>query len=549
MQAHLVVLTGSHAGAELELPGQKRYLLAVVRDGAVTGITLTDQASADNRVAEIQRRGDVLHVRGMAPSGAITINGKRSLDKDQLLVLGSGDVIVIHGLAVRVAIAPAGSFDVEGSSIRDDSQVASELVGTANATESGEISGVMSQEDDDKLKSHIKCLQRIANASLLAANPTSLLAQVLEQLGDGFPASLGSVLWRAGDGDQFRLVARLGGRDDEVRFSRTVLRHVLETGEAVLSHDTAEDKRLAKSRSVVIKGMKSVLCVPILSGKRVAGVLHLDTPGLRRFDLSDMAMVTAVAKNVSAALKAMEQRTSDLAAQVGRGVRETLQGAARLATPGGDTLEAGPLRVAATRLGDAASTGLFSEAVTLRDAGGNVALVVGAGEVVGKSPQNAVGAVKAHATIRGLAPYGLPPATIVREVGRVVASTGLAEDGSVVVGRFDPGSGRLDLAGAGLVVVIHHIGATAESSAVAIVGPGGEPIANAPSLQLAPGDTVLLGSAGLVSAEAAETELATIGNWIRAQAKKDPAALLDALNAQRALVGGRPASVIAIRRI
>ncbi|MCU0611906.1 MAG: sigma-54-dependent Fis family transcriptional regulator [Candidatus Eisenbacteria bacterium] len=61
--------------------------------------------------------------------------------------------------------------------------------------------------------------------------------------------------------------------------SGSVLRHVLDKGEPVLTVDAKSDPRFGSSESVVLHGIRSVACAPMKVRDRVVGALYLDWRG------------------------------------------------------------------------------------------------------------------------------------------------------------------------------------------------------------------------------------------------------------------------------
>ena len=72
---------------------------------------------------------------------------------------------------------------------------------------------------------------------------------------------------------------------DKIHASRTIINHVIQNGEGVLSTNAMSDQRFSKGKSVHNLGIRSALCVPIkarkLNGKpggdEVIGVIYIDS--------------------------------------------------------------------------------------------------------------------------------------------------------------------------------------------------------------------------------------------------------------------------------
>jgi serine phosphatase RsbU (regulator of sigma subunit) len=89
------------------------------------------------------------------------------------------------------------------------------------------------------------------------------------------------------------------------RFSRSIVRKCLETGEAFLSDDASADKRIPLSQSVLDFRIRSVMCTPLVSGDGKAfGVIQLDTQDrTKKFTLDDLKLLAGVANQAAVALE------------------------------------------------------------------------------------------------------------------------------------------------------------------------------------------------------------------------------------------------------
>ena len=85
--------------------------------------------------------------------------------------------------------------------------------------------------------------------------------------------------------------------------SSTVVRQALETRDAFIVHDVRMDPRLQQAASVLLAGVRSVICVPLLGRSGPIGALYADKLGLEQFnpDLAEYAV--AFAGHAAAALE------------------------------------------------------------------------------------------------------------------------------------------------------------------------------------------------------------------------------------------------------
>ncbi len=89
-------------------------------------------------------------------------------------------------------------------------------------------------------------------------------------------------------------------RGEGFRISSTVRNRVVETGASVLVCDTAADEGLRAQQSIVGQNIRSLMAVPLQTGKEIIGIIYIDSPSiLRQFTADDLNLLTVMA-NVAA---------------------------------------------------------------------------------------------------------------------------------------------------------------------------------------------------------------------------------------------------------
>lgn len=140
----------------------------------------------------------------------------------------------------------------------------------------------------------------------------TVLERLLKRVFEWLPIDRGVVLFvdqKAG-GDpadslhqvavKIRAGAGLSPEEHDIKVPRSIIRHVLNKREAVLSTDARLDARFGNAASVVLQGIRSSMTVPLLTTDRVLGVLHVDSlisSGL--FAEKDLAILAAVSRQAS----------------------------------------------------------------------------------------------------------------------------------------------------------------------------------------------------------------------------------------------------------
>jgi serine phosphatase RsbU (regulator of sigma subunit) len=92
---------------------------------------------------------------------------------------------------------------------------------------------------------------------------------------------------------------------DTLRISRTIIRHVIDTKEAILSADAASDERFEMSQSIADFRIRSMMCAPLLDSEGKAfGALQIDTLDQRqRFTKEDLELLVSTASQAALAIQ------------------------------------------------------------------------------------------------------------------------------------------------------------------------------------------------------------------------------------------------------
>ncbi len=285
----LLVLQGPDKGKRFELPDRP---VLVGRDEA--NVRLEDN-TCSRRHCELRPAayGDRWALRDLGSSNGTYVNGQRVFGQPVTLKQGDqlrvGRTLLLYGSAAGVS---AGSVD--RVSLADE----------ASGMDSAILSSMPSNEDSIVLAvpepaaaaiGNLKILYRLSAALGSQFSLDQVLEVVMDLVFETVQADRGIALLFNEAGDLVPRVVRLrdeGHRPGETKFedekppplydvaddhvtvssetgpepikaSRTIINHVLSTGEGVLSSNAMADKRFQAGQSVHNMGIRSALCVPI----------------------------------------------------------------------------------------------------------------------------------------------------------------------------------------------------------------------------------------------------------------------------------------------
>ncbi len=162
----------------------------------------------------------------------------------------------------------------------------------------------VSASPEVKLAAMIEIMQNLGRALAL----DEVLPGVLKSLFKIFvQADRGFIVMLTPDDKLIPRWVRLRREDanDTLRISRTIIRHVIDTKEAILSADAASDERFEMSQSIADFRIRSMMCAPLLDSEgRAFGALQIDTLDQRqRFTQEDLELLVSTASQAALAIQ------------------------------------------------------------------------------------------------------------------------------------------------------------------------------------------------------------------------------------------------------
>lgn len=168
-------------------------------------------------------------------------------------------------------------------------------------------------------------LYRLSQTFNSSLDLDEVLKRVMDEVIAAVRAERGFVMLKDAEGQLVFRVAR--GLDQQViaepkfQISRGVVERVAQSGQPVLTSDAQTDAQLNLRQSVMVMGLRSILCVPLQLKAQTIGVVYVDNR-LRAgvFTPSDMELLAAIAASAAVAIE--NARLYQLAVDKGRLERE-----------------------------------------------------------------------------------------------------------------------------------------------------------------------------------------------------------------------------------
>ncbi len=248
--------------------------------GDDNGITLSSQ-HASRYHARFWVEAGALHFEDLGSRNGVEVNGARIEDG----TLADGDRLVIGGQEIRVEIAAESGFGRAAISREQAAALRESIIREAG---------------DERLM----VLYRAANLLGEVFDLDELLDKILRLIFQALPVQRGYILTLGGVDRRPEIRAALseGGGEEGPPLSHTLIQHVFDNAEAILTSDARSDSRFGRAESIMGHDIHAAMCAPLHGRSAVAGVIYVDvgnasTPlGERELELlSAVAQVVGVA--------------------------------------------------------------------------------------------------------------------------------------------------------------------------------------------------------------------------------------------------------------
>ena len=335
----LLVLQGPDKGRRYELPDAPALVGRESRS-----LPLSDNTVSRRHCELLPVDGEWL-VRDLGSSNGTYVNGGRVLASATLKIgdqIRVGRTLMVFGAQPGITRANSGNVRLEGSEGGMDSAI----MHTISSSDDSLVLAV--PEPAAAAMANLKILYQLAAAFGSSFDVDQVVEVVMDLVFEHVKADRGMIMLldpntqelavkvartreesdRNGDSNE---TTASRGPAETIQASRTIVNHVLSTGEGVLSSNAMADKRFSKGKSVHNLGIRSALCVPVKArklqdkgGDEVIGVIYIDS-SVKNYTYSpdQLRLLTAIGLQAGLAIQNAKLYQAGLQAERLAAVGET----------------------------------------------------------------------------------------------------------------------------------------------------------------------------------------------------------------------------------
>ena len=301
-----------------------RSVLSIGRESG-NEVQLID-SEISRRHAEVRQIGPHrFEIVDLDSSNGTRVNGKKLkqcelIDGDQIQI-GSTRLIFRHQVTQSTTSLDPNDVLLDASG-QDASRIVSKYsnLKPAVSNQPPNSRAAISSGAPDTADRSLEVIYQSALAIGRSANLDDILKRILQLVFDWMDADRGCIMLRARDDEPLYPAARqdrVKGDDPRTRgrisISRAIADHVLEQKIGVRTSNASEDNRFDQSASIVTRGVREALCVPLQGRYSIVGLLYVDTytpPGKQsgsehapRFSDEHLRIATAIGYQAAIAIE------------------------------------------------------------------------------------------------------------------------------------------------------------------------------------------------------------------------------------------------------
>ncbi len=256
-----------------------------------------DIAFEDKRVsrhhAEIFLKDEALIIKDLDSQNGTWVNGSEVTTA----TINVGDAVVIGGNTIIFELEKGDIF------LEDDTSDFQTIIRPAKDILKGAIEDSSEDSSPDILKRRTRMLgaiYRISKDILKESEITPILNLTADTILSNIKAERIYILMRDEEGASITTALARGaegapGEKDKLMLSRTVINRVMNEEISLLVADAKKDSRFKESESIVLYGIRSAMCVPLIGAERVVGTIYVDIlKSNRQFTDDELNLLTTI---------------------------------------------------------------------------------------------------------------------------------------------------------------------------------------------------------------------------------------------------------------
>ncbi len=250
--------------------------------------------SASRKHLKIVKRGEKYYITDLSSKNGTFINGMR--------VTSGKEYEVREGMPIAVG----KTFLSLGKAYPDD--VLAVLDSIDLFKELDEEGGGEVKDRPLTAKKNMDLIYKVSNVLMQSLNMKEVMERILHYILELLKRIDRGVIilidQESGEPSEVISIIKAAKDERNTAYSRTIVDRVMKEREPVSMLDTLEEKEINLSESIRLSGIRSIMCVPLISRSKVMGVIYVDSVNKPHgFRKEDLDLLTALSSPAAVAIE------------------------------------------------------------------------------------------------------------------------------------------------------------------------------------------------------------------------------------------------------
>ena len=285
----IFIMNGPDKGRSFEM-AEEAISIGRASDNAIR----IEDRSASRKHLKIVKRGEKYYVSDLSSRNGTFIDGKR--------ITSGKEYEVKEGIPIAIG----RTFLSIGKAYPDDVLAVLDSIDLFRELDEEGKGGA--KDRPMTAKNNMELIYRVSNVLMQSLSMKEVMERILRHILDLLQRIDRGVIilvdQETGEPSEVISISQSGRDDRKIAYSRTIVERVIKEREPVSMLNTSDEKEINLSESIRVNGIRSIMCVPLISRSKVMGVIYMDSVNKPNgFRKDDLVLLTALSSPAAMAIE------------------------------------------------------------------------------------------------------------------------------------------------------------------------------------------------------------------------------------------------------
>jgi len=285
----IYIMNGPDKGRSFEMDGEEIFI------GRAPGNAIRiEDKSASRKHLKVVQRGEKYYVTDLSSKNGTFIDGMR--------ITSGKEYEVKEGMPIAIG----RTFLSIGKAYPDDVLAVLDSIDLFRELDEEGKGGA--KDRPMTAKNNMELIYRVSNVLMQSLSMKEVMERILHHILDLLQRIDRGVIilidQETAKPSEVISISRSDKDDRKIAYSRTIVERVIKEREPVSILNTSDEKEINLSESIRVSGIRSIMCVPLISRSKVMGVIYMDSVNKPNgFRKDDLVLLTALSSPAAMAIE------------------------------------------------------------------------------------------------------------------------------------------------------------------------------------------------------------------------------------------------------